>query len=419
MLGSNIRPDVKTRLQRIKTNFTLMEISGSLGDLGTLIPILISLSITHQVSLASSLVFGGLFNILSGFMFGVPICVQPMKAIAAAALSKQLSNEEIASAGMFVSGVVFFLGVTGLLTLVNRWIPLPVIKGIQVGAGLQLMFKAVDMLAPLAWWGSSIKWQDNYWWVLFTCAIVLVGFKFKRFPSAFVVFIIGLIIAIIDLVINKKQGPRFEIIHFPIVVPSPSQFVNGIVQAGIGQFPLTTLNSVIAVIALANELFPQQGPFTPRPMAASVGIMNLIGCWFGSMPFCHGSGGLAGQYRFGARTEVSTLVLGLIKLFLGLFLGQSLLGLLNCFPKSILAVLLFVSGLELAKAGRVYSTNMNDDKSRQNDFMVLLVTTGLLTGYKNDLIGFVGGMVTYYVTLIIDKLNQRFKRPSVETDESA
>ena len=64
--------------------------------------------------------------------------------------------------------------------------------------------------------------------------------------------------------------------------------------------------------------------------------------------FSHGSGGLAGQYRFGARSEVSIIILGLCKLLLGIIFGGSLVGLLKLFPTSLLSVMLFVSGLEVS-----------------------------------------------------------------------
>lgn len=63
---------------------------------------------------------------------------------------------------------------------------------------------------------------------------------------------------------------------------------------------------------------------------------------------CHGAGGLAGQYRFGARTSASILFLGSTKLLLAVFFGGSLLTLLHNYPKAILGVLLSISGLELA-----------------------------------------------------------------------
>lgn len=59
----------------------LSEISGALGDLGTLLPLMIALALQHSISLPSTLVFTGLANIFTGLIFGVPLPVQPMKAI--------------------------------------------------------------------------------------------------------------------------------------------------------------------------------------------------------------------------------------------------------------------------------------------------------------------------------------------------
>lgn len=57
----------------------LAEISGSLGDLGTLLPLMIALAVNNSISLSTTLVFSGLWNILTGMAFGIPLPVQPMK----------------------------------------------------------------------------------------------------------------------------------------------------------------------------------------------------------------------------------------------------------------------------------------------------------------------------------------------------
>jgi hypothetical protein len=55
------------------------EISGSLGDLGTLLPLMIALALQGSISLSTTLVFSGLWNIMTGMVFGIPLPVQPMK----------------------------------------------------------------------------------------------------------------------------------------------------------------------------------------------------------------------------------------------------------------------------------------------------------------------------------------------------
>ena len=75
--------------------------------------------------------------------------------------------------------------------------------------------------------------------------------------------------------------------------------------------------------------------------------MNVLLCPFGAMPMCHGAGGLAAQYRFGARSGLCNLILGSALICLGLALGNSLLGALQHYPRSILGVLVIASGGEL------------------------------------------------------------------------
>ena len=54
----------------------LAEISGSLGDLGTLLPLMIAMTLNGSISLSSTLVFSGLTNIFTGCYYGVPLPVR-------------------------------------------------------------------------------------------------------------------------------------------------------------------------------------------------------------------------------------------------------------------------------------------------------------------------------------------------------
>lgn len=53
--------------------------------------------------------------------------------------------------------------------------------------------------------------------------------------------------------------------------------------------------------------------------------MNIISGFIGGIPICHGAGGLAGHYRFGARTGISLLTIGIMFLLGGIFYGDKLL----------------------------------------------------------------------------------------------
>jgi len=121
-------------------------------------------------------------------------------------------------------------------------------------------------------------------------------------------------------------------------------------------------------------------------------MMNLLACGFGAMPMCHGSGGLAGQYHFGARTGGSVVMLGLGKLLIGLFLGAAAVKLLPFFPGSVLGVLLVFAGLQLAMPVA--------DQREKDQLMVAIVTAaGILA--INTSIGFLVGMVVFAVIYLV------------------
>jgi len=142
------------------------------------------------------------------------------------------------------------------------------------------------------------------------------------------------------------------------------------------------LNSVIAVCALSAELYPGRGVAT-RSMAVSVGLMNVLGCWFGAMPMCHGSGGLAGQHRFGGRTGGSVVILGAIKIAIAVLFGSSAAVLMAAYPTSILGVLLCFAGAELALPAR--------SSVDRDDFFLAVLTAGGCLGF-NTAVGFGLGM---------------------------
>ncbi|RKP13129.1 hypothetical protein BJ684DRAFT_22877 [Piptocephalis cylindrospora] len=384
---------------------TWSEVSGGLGDLGTLLPILLSLSLAGQVSLSSSLIFGGLWNVLTGVYWGIPVCVQPMKALAAAALAKGLSSEEVSGAGLMVGGILVLLGVSGLVGLVAKWSPKSVVQGLQLGTGLVLASKAAKLLSPLGWWPTSatFHWADNAWWALAAGIFVAFfstapgGTRASRVPSALGLFLVGCVFVVIRLATDTEvPEPRWPYPHPQDSIPAPrapsmEETTHGFLVAGVGQLPLTLLNSVVALVALSGTLFPPAREsassgkkLSIREVTCMVGVMNLIGPWFQAMPTCHGSGGLAAQYRFGARAGGSVVVLGLGKMVLGLLFGTTLLPALTRFPSGFLGVMLFTSGMELAMAAIPWE---EEEMDVHLGWTVRLATAGSLIAFSHDGIG--------------------------------
>lgn len=198
-------------------------------------------------------------------------------------------------------------------------------------------------------------------------------------------FAFGLLVCFIrdpSIIKDLKFGPS----KFHVLKITWEDWKIGFLRAAIPQIPLSVLNSVIAVCKLSGDLFPER-ELSATKVSISVGIMNLVGCWFGAMPVCHGAGGLAGQYRFGARSGLSVVILGLGKLIIGLVFGNSFVRILGEFPIGILGVLLLFAGIELAMASR-------DMNSKEDSFVMLVCAAVSLTGSSSAL-GFGCGILLF------------------------
>ncbi len=115
-------------------------------------------------------------------------------------------------------------------------------------------------------------------------------------------------------------------------------------------------------------------------MAISVGLMNILSCPMGGMPLCHGSGGLAGQYRFGARSSLSVVMLGFMKLIIGLFLGAAAFAWMQAFPSAVLGVFLIVAGAALAESSKFWK-NKEILAAGLIMIAVYMITNMLLAGF--------------------------------------
>jgi SulP family sulfate permease len=103
---------------------------------------------------------------------------------------------------------------------------------------------------------------------------------------------------------------------------------------------------------------------------------------------CHGAGGVAAHYRFGARTTGSNLYIGGIFLVLALVFGENIVSVLRLLPLSILGVLLAFAGLQLAL--------MIEDLRDRKSLFVALFMLGLALAF-NLAVAFIAGIALAYV----------------------
>ena len=352
--------------------FNMRELSGAMGDFGTLFPLAVGYIVVNGMNPAGLFFMIGLTNILTGIVYHLPMPVEPKKVVAAVAISRRWSPERIYASGIGLGLAWFLLVFTGWIDRLAKWTPKAVIRGIQLALGIQLFTTAWGMVA------------DAWWLALLAVALAILLKDNRRAPAALVLIGLGLAISAWrgTLLPNLRLGLTLP----PFVVPSWKEIWPAMVGAGFAQMPLTIASAVLATSALISEYFPDK-PVPPKRLMLNMGVMNVLSPFLGGMPMCHGSGGLVGQYTFGARTGGANILEGLIEIGLGLFLGSSLAGLFASFPMAIVGGMLAVVAFQLAKFGL---------DLRGIDLVVMLITAGVST-WQNMAVGFAVGMAVYYL----------------------
>ena len=352
--------------------FNLRELAGSMGDFGTLFPLAIGYIVVNRMNPAGLFFMMGMTNIVTGLVYHLPMPVEPKKVIAAVAIARRWSPERIYASGIGLGLTWFLLVITGLIDRLARWTPKSVIRGIQLALGIQLFITGFGM-AREAWWLG-----------LLAVLLALVLKDNPRAPAALVLMGLG-------LAISAWQGTLWPNLRFgftppPLILPSWREIWPAMVGAGLAQIPLSITNAILATSALLQEYFPDK-PVPPKRLMLNMGVMNVISPFFGGMPLCHGAGGLAGQYYFGARTGGTNIIEGLIEIGLGVFLGGSLTGLFAAFPMAIIGGMMIVVAFQLGKFGL---------DLRGADLAIMVVTGAISVG-TNMALGFVAGLAIYHL----------------------
>ncbi len=314
--------------------FNLRELAGSMGDFGTLFPLAVGLIVVNGLNPAGLFIMMGLVNIATGLVYRLPMPVEPKKVVSVAAIAQGWPAGLVYASGLGLGLVWFVLALTGLLHKIMAGTPLFVVRGIQAALGLLLAWQGLKMMAEAPLLG------------LLAVGIIVAFRRSRYFPAALVLMALG------TGIMAWQGGLRhleLAITLPPLTLPRLEDVGKAMLLAGFAQIPLSITNAVIATAALIRDYFPDK-PVSERRLMLNMGFMNVIPAFFGGMPMCHGAGGLAGQYYFGARTGGTNIMEGLIEVGLGLFLGHSLAGLLAAFPMPLIGGMLLLVGVELLKA---------------------------------------------------------------------
>ena len=103
---SRLPASCQERAQSFRSRLCLEEASGSLGDLGTLIPLLAACAKLGTIRMGPAIFWMGIFNVVSALQWDIPMPVQPMKSIAAVAIADGMTPGAFAAAGILVGGIM-------------------------------------------------------------------------------------------------------------------------------------------------------------------------------------------------------------------------------------------------------------------------------------------------------------------------
>lgn len=255
-------------------------------------------------------------------------------------------------------------------------------RGIQFGLGLSLTSLALGKCVPALGW-------PGYLLAAVGLLIMLVLWGSRRFPPGILVIALGVVFAFAtDLDLDAFVG------GFGFSLPTPywpttDDLLTGFVLLALPQIPLSLSNSVIATHQTIRDLFPERQIGTTK-IGITYGLVNLIAPLLGGIPACHGCGGLAGHYTFGARTGGSVIIYGTFYLVVGLFLSSQLHEVIRVFPRPILGVVLLIEALALLALVR-------DQATQKRDLMIaLLVGVIAFTVPQGFVVGLVVGTAIYY-----------------------
>ena len=370
--------------------FNRMELAGSLGDLGTLLPLTVGMVMVNGMSAVGTFYAIGLFYLVAGFYFRVPIAVQPMKAIGAYAIGTGIAAEQICAATLLVSLFLCVIGLTGTIALIGRLIPKSVVRGVQLSTGVLLISQGLKLIYGTSSHQQQTGLSEPFFALQQLAGIplgpviggigVLIAFFLldnRKYPAAIMVLGFGLVCGLLfsDLPVNFQgfAAGLYLPSLLPYGFPPFTDFTVALFVLTLPQIPMTIGNAAIASADLSQDYFQEQSKrVTYKSLTISMAAASFVSFLFGGIPLCHGAGGLAAHYRFGARTSGSNLIIGSIFLALAVFFGPHAIALLHLIPYSILGVLLIFAGAQLG-------LSIMDKMERKKMFVVLIMLTITLT----------------------------------------
>jgi SulP family sulfate permease len=266
--------------------------AGSLGDLGTLLPIAIAMVLFNKASALGLFLSNGVYYLVSGVYFGITVPVQPMKVIGAYAIATAMSPDQILASSLLMGVFLLIVGLTGAIDIVRKFIPNSVIRGVQLSTGALLIAGGVKFMI-----GTS-KYQALQQAVVphlsaqsigalpislvfgtVAAIVTLLLLDNKKFP-------VGLIVVVVGLAAGLAFGARFGMSSsgfgfnlpelLPFGFPGKADFTFALFALVLPQLPMTLGNAVLACTDLSKEYFgDRSAKVTNRKVCVTMALANF------------------------------------------------------------------------------------------------------------------------------------------------
>ena len=358
----------------------LRNILGSFADGAILFPLIAAICLGSGVSSAPFFLSTGAIYLISALWFRIPMPVQPLKAIAIAAIVSGSSFLEIRLAGALLG----LLCLASLMLPIDRLkdrIPKHVIHGIQLSLGVMLMRRGLEILIPL----FPHLWNIPTLFLGVGCTLSLCLGRVVNLSVLGVLAALGVVLGLTQTDLNDIP---------PRIVESKLSFER-ILLLVVPQILLTGSNSIVATYDVAHRYFGEKAKrVTIRSLLTSIGLGNLLVAFAGGLPFCHGSGGMTAHVRGGSDHWLSNFVIGFFLLGLSLFQIHGANVNLQ-YPPVLLGVMLIIVG--------GYHALLAKPSWNEVHLRPTLVVAGAVSGLTNNLLlGLTVGLTLQFIMARFD-----------------
>jgi SulP family sulfate permease len=376
--------------------FSLAEFSGSLADLGVMLPLVLALISLNGMD-ATAAFFGiGLAYIVTAWVYRLPIPVQPLKSVSALALALGLAPAAIITGAIWNALTFLGMGALGVDKWVHRLFPKPVVRGIQLGLAYLLFKSAWGLVSktPKGWDAAlpiaqiTLPWN---WILSLGAALALLLFmRWKKDYASVGVLGFGVFVALFHLGLPDLKV-SITLPRILPLIPTSEQLWQGFILLALPQIPLSLGNSIYATADAARQYFGEKAAHvTERRLMLTMGFNDLVASVIGGIPVCHGCGGLTAHYRLGARSGGAPLMLGGLFLLLAIFGGQTVMNVFRLIPFPVLGIL-------LAYVGWQHFLLIRDLERTAQNWSTALLVLALTLWTGNLAIGFISAAGFYHL----------------------